>query len=430
MRSPITTARSLADYEAVTPDDQMAALYSAADDLGDVRVLHLNSTATGGGVAEILHSLVPLSNDLGIDTDWQVMDAEESFFEVTKAMHNALQGQEVTFTEEMEATYRRVTERNATALEAGYDVVVLHDPQTLGMARALKDRFPDTRIVWRCHIDLTDANERYLQAVVDDVRRVDHAVFSRPEYGRGVDVPTSIIHPSIDPLTDKNRPLDREEIAVERDRLFPIEFGDDSPVITQVSRFDPWKDQFGTIEMYRRIKDAVPGAQLVLAGGMADDDPEGREVYEEVVAATADDPDVHLLTNQPDTTIDFLQRESAVVVQKSLREGFGLVVSEALWKRTPVIGSTVGGIPLQIEDGKNGYLVDPDDVDGAAARLERLLADDDLRRQLGERGRETVRERFLLPRHLLDYAELFLRVRDGANDPNEPRASRADADRS
>lgn len=430
MNSPITTAQPLSTYEAVTPEDQMEALYSLTDDLSDVRVLHLNSTATGGGVAEILHSLVPLSNDLGIDTDWQVMDAEESFFEVTKAMHNGLQGQDIALTEDMEATYRRVTERNATTLEEEYDIIVLHDPQTLGMVDVLKDRFPDSRIVWRCHIDLTGATKRYLRAIIDDVRKVDHAVFSHPEYGRGVDVPTTIIHPAIDPLTDKNHPLDRDEITAERERLSPIEFGDDSPVITHVSRFDPWKDQFGTIEIYRQIKDAVPSAQLVLAGGMADDDPEGREIYEDVADETTDDPDIHLLTNLPDTTINFLQRESAVVIQKSLREGFGLVVSEALWKRTPVIGSDIGGIPLQIEDGESGYLVDPNDIDGAAVRLKRLLEDEDLRRQLGEQGEETVRERFLLPRHLLDYLELYLTVCDEASSLNEPRASRAETDRS
>lgn len=430
MRLPVTTGRPLADYETVASDDQMEALYSLADDLNDIRVLHLNSTATGGGVAEILHSLVPMSNDLGIDTDWQVMDAEESFFEVTKAMHNGLQGQDITLTEKMEATYRRVTERNAATLEEEYDVIVLHDPQTLGMVDVLKDRFRDTRIVWRCHIDLTGANKRYLRAIMDDVREVDHVVFSHPEYGRGVDVPMSIIHPSIDPLTDKNRPLDQDEIATERDRLSSIEFGDDSPVISHVSRFDPWKDQVGTVDIYRQIKGDVPSAQLVLAGGMADDDPEGREVYEDMVDETADDPDVHLMTNLPDTTINFLQRESAVVIQKSLREGFGLVVSEALWKRTPVIGSDVGGIPLQIEDGGNGYLVDPNDIDGAAVRLKRLLEDDDLRHQLGQRGRETVQEQFLLPRHLLDYLELFLTVRDEANSSGEPHASRADMDQS
>lgn len=428
MDSPVTTARSLADYEAVAPDDQLEALYSLAEDLGDVRVLHLNSTATGGGVAEILRSLVPLSNDLGIDTDWRVMDADESFFEVTKAMHNALQGHDVEITEAMETTYRRVTERNATALEEAYDVIVLHDPQTLGMVRTLRDRFPGARLVWRCHIDLTDADDRRLQSVADDVREVDRAVFSRREYARGIDVPMSIVHPSIDPLAEKNRPLDRDEIAAERDRLSPIEF-DDAPVITHVSRFDPWKDQFGTVDVYRRIEEAVPSARLVLVGGMADDDPEGREVYEAVLEETADDPDVHLLTNQPDTTINFLQRESTVVMQKSFREGFGLVVAEALWKRTPVIGSNVGGIPLQIGDGENGYLIDPDDVDGAAVRLERLLEDDDLRHRLGERGRETVRERFLLPRHLLDYAELFLEVRDEAGGPGESGASRTGADR-
>jgi trehalose synthase len=429
MNSPVTTARSMADYEALAPADQLEALYSLADGLDDVRVLHLNSTATGGGVAEILRSLVPLSNDLGIDTDWRVMDADEPFFEVTKAMHNALQGHDVEITEAMEATYRRVTERNATTLEREYDVIVLHDPQTLGMVGTLRDRVPDARIVWRCHIDLTDANDRRLRSVVDDVREVDHAVFSRREYARGIDVPMSIVHPSIDPLAEKNRPLNPDEVAAERNRLSPLEF-DDSPVITHVSRFDPWKDQFGTIEMYRQVKDAIPGAQLVLAGGMADDDPEGQEVYEEIEGETADDPDVHLLTNQPDTTINFLQRESAVVVQKSFREGFGLVVAEALWKETPVIGSNVGGIPLQIEDGENGYLVDPDDVDGAADRLERLLEDDDLRRRLGEHGRETVRERFLLPRHLLDYVELFAGLCEGESEPAGSGTSRADAERS
>lgn len=418
MKQPSTPNASLADYETVAYDRQVDRLRSVAA-LEDVRVAHVNSTANGGGVAEILRSLVPLSNDLGIDTDWYVMEADEPFFDVTKSMHNGLQGQDVALTEAMRNTYRRWAERNAAAFADEYDVIVVHDPQPLGMVADLADRFPETQLLWRCHIDLTAADEQWLQFLADDVRRVDRAIVSRAAYGREFPVPTTVIHPSIDPLSAKNRPLDRAERDAERDRLAPLEFGDDTPVMTQVSRFDPWKDQFGVIEAYRRVKESVPSVQLVLAGGMADDDPEGAEIYERVAEETADDPDIHLLTNEPDTTINFLQRESDIVLQKSLREGFGLVVSEALWKRTPVVGSRVGGIPLQLEDGANGHLVAPTDVETVAEHAERLLRGDDRRRRLGNRGRETVRERFLLPRHLLEYCELFRTVRSEAGRATE-----------
>jgi len=410
MERPSSPNGCLADYDAVTPDRQLERLRSLATDLADVRVAHVNSTANGGGVAEILRSLVPLSNDLGIDTDWYVMEADEPFFEVTKSMHNGLQGQSVELTETMRNTYYRWTERNAAAFADEYDIIVLHDPQPLGMVADLVDRFPETKLLWRCHIDVTSADEQWLRFLADDIRRVDRAIVSRAEYGRTFPVPTTVIHPSIDPLSAKNRPLDRAERDAERDRLAPLEFGD-SPVMTQVSRFDPWKDQFGVIDAYRRVKANVPSLQLVLVGGMADDDPEGAEIYERVADATADDPDIHLLTNEPDTTINFLQRESDVVVQKSLREGFGLVVSEALWKKTPVLGSRIGGIPLQLEDGTNGRLVAPTDVETVAERAERLLRSDDQCRRLGTQGRETVRERFLLPRHLLEYCKVFHTVR-------------------
>lgn len=395
----------------------MASLHSFAEILANIRVLHINSTANGGGVAEILRSLVSLSNDLGIDTDWCVMDADEPFFEVTKTMHNGLQGHTTDLTDEMETTYYRTTRQNALALSDEYDIIVLHDPQTVGMARILADRFPDTRLVWRCHIDLTAANEICLETVADNIRQVDHVIFSRPEYSQDIDAPTTIIYPSIDPLSDKNRPLDRDETAAERDRLNSIKFDADSPVVTQVSRFDPWKDQPGTVEAYRQVKEVVPSAQLVLAGSMADDDPEGAEIHRRVSDITSDDPDIHLLTNQPATTINFLQRSSAIILQKSLREGFGLVVSEALWKCTPVIGSTAGGIPLQIKDGENGYLVDREDVKMLAARAKQLLGDDEIRQQLGKRGRDSVREQFLVPRHLLDYLKLFQKIQGQMDEP-------------
>ena len=253
---------------------------------------------------------MPLSNDLGIVTDWYVMDADEPFFDVTKSMHNGLQGQDIDLTKPMWNTYRQWTERNAATLAEEYDVIVLHDPQTLGMIADLSERFPETRFIWRCHIDVTAADDQWLEFLTDDIRRVDLAIVSRAEYGWEFPVSTAVIHPSIDPLSPKNRPLGREQRAAERDRLAPLEFGDDSPVITQVSRFDPWKDQFGVIDAYRRVKESVPSVQLVLVSGMADDDPEDAEIYERVADATADDPDIHLLTNVPDTTINFLQRES------------------------------------------------------------------------------------------------------------------------
>ncbi len=409
MHAPSLPDRSIEAYATVTDSGRLERLKSLAETLADVRVLHVSSTATGGGVAELLHSLVPVCNDLAIDTDWFVMDATDDFFEVTKAIHNGLQGSGSRLTEEMKATYRTVTEENAAELEDEYDVVVIHDPQPLGMIDLLEETMPNAAIVWRCHVDLTEPSDEYLAFVSEYTKRVDHAVFSRSVYTERIDVPTaSVVYPSIDPVTEKNRALDEETIASERDRLDPLSF--DAPLVSQVSRFDPWKDQFGTLEAFRRAREEIPTLQLALVGGMAGDDPEGLELYERVARETADDPDVHVLTDLPDTAVNVLQRQADVVVQKSLREGFGLVVSEALWKRTPVVGSNVGGIPLQVEDGRNGYLVEPDDVASAADRVVTLLEDEDRRAAFGANGREHVREHFLLPRQLVDLLELSVEV--------------------
>jgi trehalose synthase len=410
MHAPSLPDRSVEAYADVTGHDRLEQLRSLADTLEDVRILHVNSTAAGGGVAELLRSIVPVCDDLGIDTDWLVMDADDDFFEVTKAMHNGLQGSGVRLTEEMKATYRTVNDRNAAEIEDEYDLVVIHDPQPLGLIDRLEERMPSAPIVWRCHIDLTDPVDEYLVFVSEYTKRVDHAIFSRSAYEGEIAVPTSVVHPSIDPLAEKNRSLDEETVVSECDHLDPLSF--DAPVVAQVSRFDPWKDQFGTLEAYRRARKAVPELQLALAGGMAGDDPEGLELYERVAAEAVDDPNVHVLTDLPDATVNVLQRRSDVVVQKSLREGFGLVVSEALWKRTPVVGSNVGGIPLQVEDGRNGYLVEPDDVGTAADRVVTLLENEDRRATFGEHGREHIRERFLLPRQLADYLEVFVEVLD------------------
>ena len=409
MHAPSLADRSIDAYDGVTERAERERLRELAEALADVRICHVNSTATGGGVAELLRSIVPVCRDLGLDDEWLVMDATDDFFEVTKAMHNGLQGSPEPLTEEMRASYHEVTERNAAEFADEYDLIVIHDPQPLGMLDRLAESMPDASIVWRCHIDLTDPVEEYLAFVTTYAERVDHAIFSRAVYGEAIDAPaSSVIHPSIDPLAAKNRSLDDARVRRECDHLDPLSF--DAPLVTQVSRFDPWKDQFGTLSAYRRASESIPDLQLALVGGMAGDDPEARELYERVAREAVHDPDVHVLTDLPDETVNALQRCSDVVVQKSLREGFGLVVSEALWKETPVVGSTVGGIPLQVEDGRNGYLVEPDDAVSAGDRIVTLFEDDDRRARFGTNGREHVREHFLLPRQLTELLEVFVSV--------------------
>ena len=411
MHAATLAERQFEAYEAVTDGDRIERIRSLAEPLECVRILHVNSTATGGGVAELLRSIVPLSEDLGVETDWLVMDAAADFFEVTKAIHNGLQGEGPRLTDEMRAIYREVTDRNGAKLDDPYDVVVLHDPQPLGMLNQLEAMMPDATILWRCHIDLTDPSAEYLSFLGEYTPKVDRAIVSRSVFEDRLDVPdATVVHPSIDPLTEKNRTLDPEAEAAEIDRLDPLSF--DAPVVSQVSRFDPWKDQFGTLEAYRRAREEIPELQLALVGGMAGDDPEGLELYERVASEAAGDPDVHVLNDLPDAGVNVLQRRSDVVVQKSLREGFGLVVSEALWKRTPVVGSNVGGIPLQIVDGRTGYLVEGEDVAGATDRVVDLLADEDRRTEFGENAREHVRERFLLPRQLEELFEIFVEAAD------------------
>lgn len=408
MHSVETADRRLSAYDDILDPERRNDIRDRADRLDGERIAHVNTTADGGGVAEILHALVPLSADVGVDVDWYVMDAPDEFYDVTKRLHNGLQGDHTPLTDGMRDTYRRVTRENATALEERYDAIVLHDPQSLGMASVLADRYPDATLLWRCHIDLTTAADTYLEFVRSRLGPIDRTIVSHPAYAEALpDEETAIVHPAIDPFTEKNRSLEELPEGLEGSDPGEYSFDTDRPLLVQVSRFDPWKDPLGVVEAYRNVRETVPDAQLVLAGGMPDDDPEGIEIYREVAAETEGDDDVHLLTNLPDVGINLLQRSADAVVQKSLREGFALTVSETLWKETPVVGANVGGIPLQIEDGENGYLVEPEAVDATADRLVRLLEDDELRRRLGHRGHETVRERFLLPRLLEEYLSLL-----------------------
>ncbi|MFC6837272.1 glycosyltransferase [Halomarina ordinaria] len=406
-----TADRTFASYAPLLDDRTQRAIRERAGAVSDLTVCHVNTTASGGGVAEMLRSLVPLSTDLGVEADWQVMTAPDAFYEVTKAIHNGLQGDGASLTEAMEATYHETVAENAAAVERRYDVVVLHDPQTLGMVGHLAERFPETTFVWRCHIDLTDPAPETLAFFESDLERVDRVVVSRQEYARPLDTEATVIHPAIDPLAPKNRPLadltGEAAAAADLDR-YPVD--PDRPLLVQVSRFDPWKDPLGVVEAYRLVAEDVPDVQLAFVGGMPDDDPEGQEIYDAVEGETADDESVHLLTDLPDAGVNAMQRAADVVLQKSLREGFALTVSEALWKRRPVVGTNVGGIPLQITDGENGYLVEPRDIEATAERCRRLLEDEALAERLGEGGRETVQRRFLLPRLLADYCELFADV--------------------
>lgn len=402
--------KDLAEYAEIVGDDTIDRLRTLAEPLRGSRVLHVNATAYGGGVAELLATHVPLLRSVGVEADWQVIHGSDEFFAITKSVHNALQGAAVPWTAEMQRVYLEKALDNALLLEGAWDVVVVHDPQPAAL-RTFVGEGPaldgDTRWVWRCHIDLTDADPQVWEFFRPHVERYDASVWTMPAF-----VPASlamervvIAPPCIDPLSVKN--LDLPDPFV---REICKQYGLDPtrPIVCQVSRYDPWKDPIGVIEAYRIARAEVPEAQLLLAGSMATDDPEGFQVWEQVTEARAGDRDIHLLSNIQqvgNVQINAFQRAAVVVVQKSLREGFGLTVSEALWKGRPVIGGRAGGIVLQVRDGENGYLVD--DVEACAARMVELLRAPDRADEMGARGREHVRTNFLCTRELEDWLRLL-----------------------
>ena len=371
------------------------------DRLRGRRVQHVNSTAVGGGVAEILNRLVPLLLELGINTRWDVIRGGDEFYAVTKSIHNALHGQPVTLSEHDIAVYRETTEQNLRNLALSDDIVFIHDPQPAGLVAA---RAPGSRWIWRCHIDLSAPVASVWEFLRPTVERYDAAVFSAPQFSRALPIDQVLIAPSIDPLADKNRELDARtvESIVTRLGLDPSR-----PLVTQVSRFDRLKDPLGVIEAFRLVK-KYNDCQLLLVGGSATDDPEGQAVLTECRDRAADDRDIHVVELPPTANVEInaLQRASTVVLQKSLREGFGLTVAEALWKAKPVIAGAVGGIPLQITHKYSGILTHT--IEGTAYWIKQLLNAPDFARRLGENGREHVRHNFLLTRHLRDYLLLFL----------------------
>jgi trehalose synthase len=400
--------KRVADYVEAAGEEAVERLVEAARPLRGLRVLQLNSTAFGGGVAELLAAHVPLLNDLGISTTWAVLQGSDEYFAVTKAVHNALQGHPVEWTPQMAATYWERIVANAAEVPSDHDVYLVHDPQPAALLRVLEEEGRRTGTwIWRCHIDLSTPHEPVWGFFEPLVNRYDAAIFTLAEFVRpGITGPRlAVIPPSIDPLSVKNRPISDETM---REVLAAFGIDPGRPIIAQVSRFDPWKDPLGVIDAYRLVREDVPGLQLIMAGSLASDDPEGLVYLDRTEEHRAGDPDIHLLTNLQgvgDLEINAFQQAASVIVQKSLREGFGLVVAEGMWKRKPVVGGNVGGIRLQIEDGVTGFLVE--DVEACARRVAQLLADPDLRERMGEAGRERVRQRFLSLREVEDHLRLF-----------------------
>jgi len=399
--------KSLADYASIASRGLMEEIERLAAPLAGKRVLHLSATAFGGGVAEINYTLVPLMADAGLDVEWRIIHGRDEFFEVTKTIHNALQGSPEGLTAEQQAIYRRYNAENARHLGGDYDFVIVHDPQP---AAIIDDVEISARWIWRCHIDLSTPNLDVLEFLLPSICRYDAAIFHLREYvPRAEGLPPAYIWPpAIDPLTPKNMALPPEDAAYIVDQ-FGIDV--ERPLLTQVSRFDPWKDPLGVIDAYRLVKEQRPDVQLALVGSMAHDDPEGWDYYSQTVSYAGDDRDIFILSNLNNVgsvEVNAFQVYSAAVIQKSIREGFGLTVTEALWKARPTVGGRVGGIAIQIEDGVSGWLVDSSTA-CAQACLE-ILADPEGARRRGLVGKERVRKQYLTPRLLRDWLALFNRL--------------------
>ena len=408
MLQPVVLAhKSLADYTHIVGKPLIEEIRELAEPLKGKRVVQLSATAFGGGVSEILYTLIPLMRDVGLDVEWQVIYGREEFFNATKLMHNALQGNPQDLTEEQWATWERYNEMNARELSRGWDVCIVHDPQPAAVAQLEPDKAGAW--IWRCHIDVSTPNPLTMARLQPRLEHYDASLFHVAGYvPSGMNGGVNIVPPAIDPLAPKNMALSLEDSTFVC-RQFGIDV--ERPMLCQVSRFDPWKDPLGVIDAYRIVKEERPDVQLALVGSMASDDPEGWDFYNSTVAHAGGDPDIHILNNFNNVgaiEVNAFQSLADVVVQKSTREGFGLTVSEALWKGKAFIGGDVGGIPLQVQDGVTGYLVDS--VEACAARALDIVADPALGRTLGRHGKEHVRTHFLTPRYLRDYLRIFSEV--------------------
>jgi len=393
--------RHLKNYRKVVGKKVINRIYSEAEPLIGKKIVNINSTSTGGGVAELLDSLIPLFRSAGVDAVWEVIHAPKEFFVVTKKIHNALQGEKISFSYKEKKLYLKWNEINSKLIELNQpDMVVTHDPQPLPLINFFKKKQP---WIWRCHIDLTSPYKSVWNYTKRFIKKYNGMIISHAQYKKRI-ISEHLIMPSINPLSRKNRHLSDSEI---NKILLRHHINMDKPIVAQISRFDKWKDPIGVIEAFKLIRKKY-NCQLVLLGNMAKDDPEGAEIYEKIVKSTRE-KDINIrCVDQPyenDFFVNALQRAASVVIQKSLKEGFALTVSEALWKGTPVVGSNVGGIPLQIINGKNGFLVN--NIKECAQKTIWLLKHHEQAAQMGKYGKKRVREKFLITRHLLDYIMLF-----------------------
>ncbi len=396
--------KCLDDYRDVVGDRVIADIYQAARRLQGRRVVHVNSTSQGGGVAEILHSLVPLMNDVGIEADWRVLHGTQDFFTITKKFHNALQGGELNLTDMKKKLYLRTNQNYSAYCHIDADCVIIHDPQPLPLIKYYKKKAP---WIWRGHIDLSHPNETLWDFLKNFILRYDVAIVSNDTYKKeDLPVEQRIIHPAIDPLSAKNKELSQDEIMK---HIKKAGIPTDKPIVTQVSRMDIWKDPEGLLEIFRLVKEKVD-CRLVYVYDLASDDPEGNEVYRKTFRKArrfVENGDVKFVLGNSQVLVNAIQRYSDVLVQNSIKEGFCLCVTEALWKGKPVVGTNVGGIPIQLKEAENGFLVEPGDKEAFAAKIVQILENSKMAEELGRNAKETVRENFLTTRLLLDYLNLI-----------------------
>ncbi len=394
------------DYESFLTEEDRKEIKRLSATLKGRKIGMYSATAFGGGVAEILYSMIPLMRDLGMDVEWEVLEADNSFFNITKKIHNGLQGQSGSLTEEEKEIYLRVNEKNAKSTNVEqYDIVVVHDPQPIPMIEYVRNG--KQKWVWRCHIDTSNANPAYWDLIFSFMKDYDATIFTMKDFIKDASKlkKVALIPPSIDPLSEKNRELSRSEIETVFQRY---DTDMTRPMLVQVSRFDPWKDPLGVVDIYKRLKKDFD-IQLAMIGSMASDDPEGWLLYDRLLRHVGEDFDVKVLTNFNGVgayEVNAFQRGAFLILQKSIKEGFGLTVTEGLWKEKPVIGGNVGGITLQIKDGINGYLVN--DNDEAYERSRYLLEHPEEVSRLGKNGKEYVKKNFLITRHIMDYLRLFV----------------------
>jgi trehalose synthase len=395
---------NLSSYAAIVGKPEIEKIYAEAEKLSGKHITCVNSTYQGGGVAEILNSLVPLFDQVGVDFGWRILHGTPDFFTITKKFHNALQGSKINLSKRKKDIYYETNRRFSTFTHIEHDLVIVHDPQPLPLISFYKKAQP---WIFRCHIDISNPNKEVWDYLKGYIQKYDHFVVSLPEYQKDdLDIPQSVINPAIDPLTAKNKAVSETKISTYLEK-----FGIDrkKPIISQVSRFDPWKDPIGVVKVFERVRKKMD-CQLVLLGQFATDDPEGHKILMSLQKKVDKSPfknDIKLVVVDNAFLVNCLQRASSVVIQKSLKEGFGLTVTEALYKGTPVVASKVGGIPLQVIDGENGFLHNPHDLKGFSTSVLKLLKDEKLRAAMGKSGKEHVKKNFLITRLMLDWLYLM-----------------------